>query len=85
MGDEMKNRLGSVELLPLARCRSRRRRRRSRAACAPEEHDVRLGAVDRVVHPAARLLHAQAAPLVLCVCVCVCIEARGWEGREEES
>jgi hypothetical protein len=37
----------------------------ARSRGAPEQHDVRLRAVDGVVHPAARLLHAQSAPLVL--------------------
>lgn len=32
---------------------------------APEQHDVRLGPVDGVVHPAARLLHANATPFSL--------------------
>lgn len=34
-------------------------------ACAPEEHDVWLRPVDRVVHPSPRLLHAEAPPLRL--------------------
>jgi hypothetical protein len=34
-----------------------------RAERAAEEQDVRLGAVRRVVHPAAALLHAKVAPL----------------------
>ena len=38
---------------------------RRRASFAPVEHDVRLRAVDRVVHPTARLLHAEAAPFGL--------------------
>lgn len=32
---------------------------------APEQHNVRLRPMDRVVHPTARLLHANAAPLGL--------------------
>lgn len=45
-----------------------RRRRAPSRRNAPEQHDVRLGAVDGVVHPAAALLHAQGAPLVLQGC-----------------
>lgn len=55
---------------------------------APEQHDVRLGPVDGVVHPAARLLHANAAPfslrrnmqakpLVVCPRAPVCLSSRG--------
>ena len=40
-------------------------RRRVGALRAAEEQDVRLRPVDRVVHPAAALLHAEAAPLGL--------------------
>jgi hypothetical protein len=32
---------------------------------AAEQHDVRLRAMDRVVHPPAALLHSDRAPLVL--------------------
>ena len=35
------------------------------AKSSPEEHDVRLGGMDGVVHPAPGLLHAHVAPLVL--------------------
>lgn len=32
---------------------------------APEQHDVWLGSMDRVMHPSARLLNANASPLGL--------------------
>jgi len=32
---------------------------------APEKHDVRFWSVDRIVHPATRLLHSQPSPFGL--------------------